>query len=338
MSRIRRMLTILTSLGLAANYTLQATVPPHLLSLCSAALPRPHWEPVLYYSIICVMSFLLICICVAAYFEGDRIIMADIIRRKLKGNNNLQTFDKGKVFDLRNVAGLHLSSPSRSPANVNSSSVTTSPMVGQDLRAAAAKSMIHVNGHVEFHPPTNGRQPFLGSILSIFKKFTPRKLLYSSSKILSAQKPQQKVDANNSSGSTNNIDSNDTQRKVSDTPNLQSNIHQACISDQKTTQPVLQNMETDINIDIVNQLTKSTKRTKPGKRHLVDGINIIQGEEDQDSKVSKDIKFSSDSKKFADIDDDQKDKSTLETGDDYIEEEANIRTDVSQTSKQSGKT
>ncbi|KAL5012217.1 hypothetical protein ScPMuIL_010768 [Solemya velum] len=52
MSRIQRMLTVYTSLGPPFNYTLQATVPPHTLSKCSAALPRPNWEPVLYYSVI----------------------------------------------------------------------------------------------------------------------------------------------------------------------------------------------------------------------------------------------------------------------------------------------
>ena len=114
------MLTVHTSLGPLANYTLQATVPPHLLSRCSSALPRPHWEPVLYYSIICIMSFLSLCICLAAYFEGDRIIMADIIRRKLKVSNSTQTFDKGKVFDLRNVAGLSLSPPKPSSPPLSS--------------------------------------------------------------------------------------------------------------------------------------------------------------------------------------------------------------------------
>jgi hypothetical protein len=87
MSRIRRSLTVFTSLGAPANYTLQATVPPYTLSKCSAALPRPNWEPVLYYSITCVMGFLLFCILVAAYFEADRIFVADIIRRKVKSSS-----------------------------------------------------------------------------------------------------------------------------------------------------------------------------------------------------------------------------------------------------------
>ena len=103
MSRIRRTLTVFTSLGSPFNYTLQATVPPHTLSKCAASLPRPNWEPVLYYSILCVMGFLLFCVLVASYFEADRIFVADILRRKVKLSNGAPPFQKDKVFDLKNI-------------------------------------------------------------------------------------------------------------------------------------------------------------------------------------------------------------------------------------------
>ncbi|XP_071088410.1 transmembrane protein 131-like isoform X1 [Haliotis cracherodii] len=158
MSRIRRSLTVHTSLGPPANYTLQATVPPHLLSKCSAALPRPNWEPVLYYSIVCVMNFLLVCILVAAYFEADRIIVADILKRKLRVNT-AQSFDKGKVFDLRNVAGLSIS-PKPPP-----------PHLTADMRG---RQMIEINGHLEYKQAR--REPFIGSILSVLRNLIPRKI------------------------------------------------------------------------------------------------------------------------------------------------------------------
>ncbi|XP_046566823.1 transmembrane protein 131-like, partial [Haliotis rubra] len=158
MSRIRRSLTVHTSLGPPANYTLQATVPPHLLSKCSAALPRPNWEPVLYYSIVCVMNFLLFCILVAAYFEADRIIVADILKRKLRVNT-AQSFDKGKVFDLRNVAGLSIS-PKPPP-----------PHLTADMRG---RQMIEINGHLEYKQAR--REPFIGSILSVLRNLIPRKI------------------------------------------------------------------------------------------------------------------------------------------------------------------
>ncbi|KAL3880716.1 hypothetical protein ACJMK2_032934, partial [Sinanodonta woodiana] len=116
MSRIRRILTVHTSLGSAYNYTLQATVPPHTLSKCAAALPRPNWEPVLYYSIICVMAFLLFSILVASYFEADRIFVADILRKKVKLScSGTQTFSKDKVFDLRQISGISQSPVTKQP-------------------------------------------------------------------------------------------------------------------------------------------------------------------------------------------------------------------------------
>ena len=113
MSRMRRMLSVHTSLGPAINYTLQASIPSHMLTRCAAALPRPPWEAILYYSALCIMAFLLFCILIASYFEADRIFTADILKRRSKAlSNNLSslgsspsTFDKSRVFDLRNFVG-----------------------------------------------------------------------------------------------------------------------------------------------------------------------------------------------------------------------------------------
>lgn len=118
MSRIQRTLTIFTSLGTEFNYTLQATVPTHTLSKCAASLPRPNWEPVLYYSIVCVMGFILFCILVASYFEADRIFVADILKRKVKMSNGSPPYQKEKIFDLKMIGVPHMngqSSPSSAP-------------------------------------------------------------------------------------------------------------------------------------------------------------------------------------------------------------------------------
>lgn len=156
MSRIRRVLTVFTSLGLQGNYTLQATVPPHTLSRCSAALPRPNWEPVLYYSITCVMGFLLFCILVAAYFEADRIFVADIIRRKVKNSCATQTFDKGKVFDLKQVAGI--TSPQQVKPTLHSPSIPMKP-----------SPVIQVaNGHIEHN---HRKESFVLTLLNFIRSF-----------------------------------------------------------------------------------------------------------------------------------------------------------------------
>lgn len=170
MSRIRRILTVFTSLGAAANYTLQATVPPHTLSKCSAALPRPNWEPVLYYSITCVMGFLLFCILVAAYFEADRIFVADIIRRKVKNSiTNQNPYDKSKVFDLKQVAAAHHNNNTPIQLQKKIPMQTKPPeIVQQPLREIA------VNGHATRYADDkhfSDEKSFFATILSMAKSF-----------------------------------------------------------------------------------------------------------------------------------------------------------------------
>ncbi len=106
MSRVRRILSIHTSLGPTINYTLQASIPSSMLGRCSSALPRPWWEPFLYYSAVCFMVFLLLCILGAAYLDAERIFRTDLIKRRPKVSSSTQTFDKAKVFDLKSVAGI----------------------------------------------------------------------------------------------------------------------------------------------------------------------------------------------------------------------------------------
>ncbi|XP_066999356.2 transmembrane protein 131 [Anabrus simplex] len=74
LARIQRTLTIDTSLGFGVNYSVIATLPPFLLASCSIVLGRPSWEPLLYYSAVSFMIFLLFCVLAAAFLESDRIL------------------------------------------------------------------------------------------------------------------------------------------------------------------------------------------------------------------------------------------------------------------------
>ncbi|XP_069697669.1 transmembrane protein 131 isoform X2 [Periplaneta americana] len=74
LARIQRTLSIDTSLGIPVNYTLITTLPPYFLASCSSVLGRPSWEPLLYYSAISFMAFLLFCVLAAAFLESDRIL------------------------------------------------------------------------------------------------------------------------------------------------------------------------------------------------------------------------------------------------------------------------
>ena len=74
LARIQRTLIIETSLGIPVNYTLITTLPPYFLQTCSTVLGRPSWEPLLYYSAVSFMAFLLFCVLAAAFLESDRIL------------------------------------------------------------------------------------------------------------------------------------------------------------------------------------------------------------------------------------------------------------------------
>jgi hypothetical protein len=79
LARIQRTLSIDTSLGTPVNYTFIITVPPYFLASCSSVLGRPGWEPLLYYSAVSFMAFLLYCVLAAAFLESDRILRCALI-------------------------------------------------------------------------------------------------------------------------------------------------------------------------------------------------------------------------------------------------------------------
>ena len=159
MSRIQRILTVFTSLGAPFNYTLQATVPAHFLSKCSSSLPRPEWEPALYYTILCLMGFVLFFILVASYFEADRIFVADILRRKIKLCNGSIPYNKDKIFDLKSIGVSQNTTPT-------TTSVKPVPTVLRVNHPTATQPVIEIsNGHIE----QKSKEPFLNALFGIIK-------------------------------------------------------------------------------------------------------------------------------------------------------------------------
>ncbi|RWS07617.1 transmembrane protein 131-like isoform X2 [Dinothrombium tinctorium] len=56
------------------QYSLVATVPKHLLLLCSEAIPRPYWELAVYYTLVIFMVCLHLLSVISAFFDGARIL------------------------------------------------------------------------------------------------------------------------------------------------------------------------------------------------------------------------------------------------------------------------
>ncbi|XP_071538431.1 transmembrane protein 131 isoform X3 [Panulirus ornatus] len=123
LSKIQQRLVIQTSLGLIerldegvvwvtkdepgrVEYSLVATVPTHLLAECGAAVPRPSWEPLLYYAILPLMVAMLIGAVILSALEADHILKTTVIAMttSLPANGHTPGFDRNKVFDLRTIS------------------------------------------------------------------------------------------------------------------------------------------------------------------------------------------------------------------------------------------
>merc|ERR1711973_916791 len=107
LSRVTRTLTLKTSLGNKpgqgdVTYSLAATVPPHLLSLCSKALPRPYWEKMIYYGTLSLLSAGFCCVMICAFFEADRILKFCFLLASPSQQNFMA--ETCKPFDLKEVA------------------------------------------------------------------------------------------------------------------------------------------------------------------------------------------------------------------------------------------
>ncbi|XP_038063228.1 transmembrane protein 131-like [Patiria miniata] len=101
MSRITRQLKVLTYNQEELEYTLIATLPPHMLAVCSAALPRPQWEHLLYIISVILMGILFLGILTASYLEALRLTEPMAVQVTSEENGEVS---KHKRFDLRNIA------------------------------------------------------------------------------------------------------------------------------------------------------------------------------------------------------------------------------------------
>ncbi|GMR42209.1 hypothetical protein PMAYCL1PPCAC_12404 [Pristionchus mayeri] len=61
--------------GSAWVFPLAATIPPEMMHVCHAALPRPYFENKMYYLCMVALFFSLICVLACGYLEGDRAII-----------------------------------------------------------------------------------------------------------------------------------------------------------------------------------------------------------------------------------------------------------------------
>ena len=133
LSRISRMLTMKTTLKHleALNYTLVASVPSHMLNLCSKMLPRPYWESYLFWACNVLMAITVIIVICSGSYEADRLVNAAFLAPFL------QVDEHGQLLDLRSVADLvHKELSENSPPRLRS---TTPQEQIQELRNIIAQ-------------------------------------------------------------------------------------------------------------------------------------------------------------------------------------------------------
>ncbi len=186
LSKITRSLTLKTSLAGGQEgkgdikYTLTATVPSHLLSVCANSLPRPVWEFYLYIMVITLTVLTLLSAFVAAVVESDRILRYCYIMSTHANQpggacaNQSQLPENARLLDLREVARQTMQeckerershSPSTSlrkrktagkvsPGTPNSSPPPDAAHLASSLSMAANQILSDLNNTQE--PPTNG--------------------------------------------------------------------------------------------------------------------------------------------------------------------------------------
>lgn len=104
MSKVQQELAIVSDVGGVEQrlvYTLQATIPSALLAACSTAIPRPSWEPLLYYTVLTLLVIMLGATLLIAMMDSDILIKESI--NTVTSYQTPQHLDKDKVFDLKAI-------------------------------------------------------------------------------------------------------------------------------------------------------------------------------------------------------------------------------------------
>lgn len=103
MSRVTRKLEVKTTLGPVMEFTLVATIPTHLLPLCSSALGRSSWEPVIQVVAVVLMVVVFLAVVIAAYAEARRLVFLSHPEMQLL---QMKEEERGPIFDLNAIAGV----------------------------------------------------------------------------------------------------------------------------------------------------------------------------------------------------------------------------------------
>ncbi|XP_063057580.1 transmembrane protein 131 [Engraulis encrasicolus] len=143
-SRVVRELRLVTAGGSEFSFMLNASLPYHMLAVCTDVLPRPNWELELYIVVSLMMSFMFLVVIGTAYLEAQGIW--EPFKKRLVAECS-SALDAGRVFDLREIVRIDANLNDYSDVNQNS----TRGMYGSDGRGGRA------GGRQAGTPQANGR-------------------------------------------------------------------------------------------------------------------------------------------------------------------------------------
>ena len=94
------------------EFTLLATLPHHLLSLCASTLPRPVWEPYLHVVAAIVMSAVFFCVIFWAYVDAQKYVLQCTFGANNSGTVKVgrvsEIYTPGTVFNLNSISGMKI--------------------------------------------------------------------------------------------------------------------------------------------------------------------------------------------------------------------------------------
>eukprot|EP00795_Rhopilema_esculentum_P000911 gene911-10667_t len=116
-SRLTRTLRIVTSVNTVLEFTLLATLPHHLLSLCASSLPRPFWEPYFHMVAAFVMSVVFIFVIFGAYVDAQKYVLQCTFGASNSGTVKVgrvsEIYTPGNVFNLSSISNIKSRTPDK---------------------------------------------------------------------------------------------------------------------------------------------------------------------------------------------------------------------------------
>lgn len=153
---------------------LVATVSSHAVAKCGEKIPRPPWEPLLYYSVVTLLVAMFCGTVVRAILEAEHTLKTTFVPMTtvVPVDQVPPSFDRNKVFDLKAIGSMEseevqvntASSPSQSDKVKNHVNSVAPKKVVSNAHHNPSANAIHNNNHIPYNA---NKSKLLGKLSSI---------------------------------------------------------------------------------------------------------------------------------------------------------------------------